>query len=68
MQLIANWRQAHKYWSIWVAGFWGAVGGVIILLGALLYDSFNWGVGALLVVASASFAVARYLKQPGTET
>ena len=69
LKLIENWRQAHKtYWSLWVAAFWGAVGGIIMLLGAFLYQSFNWWVGALLVVASTSFAVARYLKQPGTET
>jgi hypothetical protein len=58
----------HKKWSLWVAAFWGATGAVIVILSALLYQSFNWWVGVLLVTASASFAVARVLKQPGTES
>jgi len=67
MNLIENWRQGHKLWSIWVAAFWGAVGAIIVILSAFLYIHFDWWVGAVLIVASASFAVARYLKQPGTE-
>ena len=58
----------HKKWSLWVAVFWGAIGAVIVILSALLYQHFDWRIGALLIVASASFAVARVLKQPGTET
>ena len=58
----------YKKWSLWVAAFWGAIGAVIVILSALLYQHFDWRIGALLIVASASFAVARVLKQPGTET
>lgn len=54
-------------WSIWVAGFWGAVGALIIILSALLYEQFNWTTGFLLIAASVSIAIARFLKQPGTE-
>jgi hypothetical protein len=57
----------HKKWSLWVAAFWGAVGAVIVILSALLYQDFDWRIGALLIVVSASYAVARVLKQPGTE-
>ena len=57
----------HKKWSLWVAAFWGTIGAVIVILSALLYQHFDWRIGALLIVASASFAVARVLKQPGTE-
>lgn len=68
MKLIENWRQAHKLWSVWVAAFWGAVGALIVLMSASLYSRFDWRVGGLLILVSASFAVARFLKQPGTET
>lgn len=59
---------AHRKWSVWVAAFWGAVGALILVLGALLYQRFDWRLGVLLIVVSASFAVARFLKQPGTES
>lgn len=59
--------KAVRLWSIWTAAFWGAVGAVIVILSAYLYNTFDWRVGALLVAVSASFAVARVLKQPGTE-
>ena len=64
MQLI---EAPHKKWSLWVAAFWGAVGALIVILSALLYQSFDWHIGALLIFVSASFAVARALKQPGTD-
>lgn len=64
MQIIET---PHRKWSLWVAAFWGAVGAIIVILSALLYQHFDWRIGALLIVASASFAVARVLKQPGTE-
>lgn len=57
---------AHKAWSVWVAGFWGAAGAIIIILSALLYQGFDWRIGLLLIVVSASVAIARFLKQPGT--
>jgi len=67
-RLIDNWKtELLRLWSVWVAAFWGAVGAVIVILSAYLYSTFNWWVGALLIVISASFAVARVLKQPGTE-
>jgi hypothetical protein len=60
-------RKPHKLWSIWIAGFWGAVGAVIVILSALLYQHFDWRIGTLLILASATFAIARVLKQPGTD-
>lgn len=69
MKLIDNWRsEAFRLWSVHVAAFWGAVGAVITVLGALLFDHFDWRTGLLLVVVSATFAAARFLKQPGTES
>lgn len=56
----------HRKWSLWVAAFWGAVGAIIVILSAMLYQHFDWRIGVVLIVASASFAVARVLKQPGT--
>jgi len=55
-------------WSIWMAGFWGFVGAAIIILTGLFYAEPNWLTGGLLIVASVSIAIARYLKQPGTES
>lgn len=69
MRLIDDWRaELARLWSVRVAAFWGAVGAVIVILSAYLYNTFDWRVGALLIFASASFAVARVLKQPGTES
>lgn len=56
----------RRAWSVLVAGFWGAVGAVIVILSALLGQRFDWRIGVLLIVVSASFAIARFLKQPGT--
>lgn len=68
MKLIDDaWSEAKRLWSVRVAAFWGAVGTLIIVLGAYLNYAFDWRVGALLVFVGASFAVARFLKQPGTE-
>lgn len=64
MKIIDDW---HRMWSLWIAAFWGAIGAVIAILSALLYVHFDWRLGVLLIAASASFAVARVLKQPGTE-
>lgn len=52
---------------MWVAAFWGAVGAIILVLSAYLYNTFSWWVGGLVIVMSATFAVARWAKQPGTE-
>jgi hypothetical protein len=58
----------HRKWSIWVAAFWGAFGAVITVLSALLYTEWDWRTGTLIVFMSATFAAARVLKQPGTDT
>lgn len=68
MKLIDDaWSEAKRLWSVRIAAFWGAVGALIMVLGAYLNYSFDWKVGLLLIVVGASFAVARFLKQPGTE-
>lgn len=54
-------------WSMWVAAFWGGFGALIVVLSAYLYSTFIWWVGVLVIVMSATFAVARWAKQPGTE-
>ena len=65
MKLIDNW---HTRWSVWLAAFWGAIGGLLVVLSALLYVNFSWAVGALVIVISATIAIARVLKQPGIES
>ncbi len=68
MRLIDDaYNEFKRLWSVRVAAFWGAIGAVIVILSAYLYTTFDWRVGALLIFVSASFAVARVLKQPGTE-
>jgi hypothetical protein len=68
VRLIDNWKtELGRLWSVRVAAFWGAVGAIIVILSAYLYSTFDWRVGGLLILVSASFAVARVLKQPGTE-
>jgi hypothetical protein len=68
VRLIHNWRaELARLWSVRVAAFWGAIGAIIVILSAYLYNTFDWWVGGLLILVSASFAVARVLKQPGTE-
>jgi len=64
IQLIED---IHGKWSIWVAGFWGAFGAVIAVLSAFLYTRWDWRVGALIIFMSATFAIARVLKQPGAD-
>ena len=66
MKLINDWRSAGKFWSLWVAAFWGAVGGAILILPAFIGVINPWVLGIVMLVMSASFAVARLLKQPGT--
>lgn len=65
--LDPDWRQAYKLHSVWIAGFWGAMGAVIVILSALLYQNFDWRIGGLLIIVSATFAIARFTKQPGAE-
>lgn len=68
MKLIDDWwTELGRLWSMWVAAFWGAVGALIVVLSAYLYSTFDWRVGALLILVSVTFAIARFLKQPGTE-
>lgn len=68
MRLIDNaWTEAKRLWSVRVAAFWGAIGALIVVLSAYLYNTFDWKVGVLLILISVSFSVARVMKQPGTE-
>lgn len=61
-------RVACRAWSVWVAGFWGGIGAIIVVLSAWLNQKFDLRLGALLIFVSVSFAIARFLKQPGTES
>lgn len=68
LRLIDDWKtEIKRLWTARVAAFWGSVGALIVILSAYLYNTFDWRVGGLLIIVSASFAVARFLKQPGAE-
>jgi hypothetical protein len=57
----------HKLASIWVAMFWGALGGVLSILPFLVNMGNILWLGPLIIFMSITFAVARFTKQPGVE-
>jgi hypothetical protein len=66
MKLIGD--GCKHLWSLWAAGFWGFIGALVVILSALFYQAPDWKIGAALIAASISIAIARVLKQPGTES
>lgn len=66
MQILApEAKVAHKLASTWVAGFWGAVGmGLTIAPIFVTMGNVFW-FGPVLIIAGASFAIARFTNQPG---
>lgn len=65
--LVPDWRQAHRWSSIWVAAFWGFFGGVLVLLPTVFSLIPSWGLGLLIIVMSITFAIARVTNQPGAD-
>jgi hypothetical protein len=67
-RLINDWRSLwHKFWTIRIALFWGAVSGLLVV-----WPSFAGAVplpvyAAGSVVMTALLAVARLTKQPGVD-
>lgn len=69
MKLIDNWRrELRRLWSIRVAAFWGAVSGLLLIWPALADSIPIWAYAVGGITVSMSFAVARFLKQPGADT
>lgn len=69
VRLIENWRTEFKrLWTIQVCAFWGALCGLVAIWPALV-DAIprNWFI-VLGMAMPATIAVARLLKQPGTDT
>jgi hypothetical protein len=65
--LVSNWRQAHKFATVWIALFWGAVSGAYYALPAF-YESIDRFDFALLCIGmSLLLVVARITHQPGVE-
>lgn len=72
LRLIEGWDK--EFWRLWsnrVAIFWCAIGS-FVMVAALVSDEAKsvlgpWHFGLILFVASFSFSLARFLKQPGTE-
>lgn len=56
---------AHKLASTWVAGFWGIVSMAIMISPIFVNMGNIWWLGPILLLASASFAIARFTNQPG---
>ena len=66
---VAEWRDVLKRtWSIRVTAFWGAVSGLILIWPAIDTVLPVWFYALGGVVISMVWAVARVLKQPGTDT
>ena len=63
--LVPDWKSAHHWATIWVAGFWGAVGIGIILAPIFITMGNIWWTGPLLLLAGISTAIARVTNQPG---
>jgi hypothetical protein len=67
-RFIDGWRAEFlRLWSMRVVAFWGAVFGLILVwpgLASAMPPLLYAGMGVLMC---ASFAVARFLKQPGTD-
>ena len=59
---------AHRLASTWVAGFWGAVGAMILLIPSVTDMENIWWLGPLMILMAASFAIARFTNQPGADT
>ena len=56
---------AHKLASTWVAGFWGIVS-MALMISPVFVDMGNvFWLGPILLLASASFFIARFTNQPG---
>ena len=64
---IDNWRNGHKLATIWVAGFWGAFGGLLTILPFFIDMQNIWWLGPLVIFMAITMAVARFTKQPGVE-
>ncbi len=68
VRLIEGWRaEIKRLWSVRVAVFWGAIGGLLLCWPALAdtIPTKAYVVGGMLI--AATIAGARMLKQPGTE-
>jgi len=66
-RLVDDWRASHRWWSVRVALFWGAVNGAVMGLSGLSGFIDPWLFLGLNVVGYATIAVARLLKQPGLD-
>ena len=66
--LIDRWsRRWHRFWSVRIALFWGAVCGLVAV-----WSSFSdvlplWVFAGASVVMNMALAVARLTKQPGAD-
>jgi hypothetical protein len=68
LKLIDNWfQEAKRLWSVRVALFWGAISGLILVWSAFSDVLPLWLYATGGIVASAAFAAARLLKQPGAD-
>lgn len=71
MRLIANWRKAHKLWSIRVAlsgvVFWSALSGLWIIWPAFVERVPLWFYAIGGVLMSVALGIARSFKQPGLD-
>ena len=57
----------QKLASVWVAAFWGVFGSAIWVLTAFVNIENGYWLGPLILFMAATFAVARFTKQPGAE-
>lgn len=65
--LVDDWRRAHRFRSVQLAGFWCALNGAVLSLAAF-QDAINpWLFLGLNTAGYAIIGIARVTKQPGLD-
>lgn len=68
MKLVCKWLDSSwKRHAVFASLFWGAVAGLIMVWPVLMTVLPIWAFVLGGVVISAGFALAKFLKRPGTE-
>lgn len=63
--LDPDWKIAHKCASTWVAAFWGSFGIGLTMASIFVNQGNVFWLGPILILAGASFGIARFTNQPG---
>lgn len=59
--------ELRSRWSVWVAVFWSIIYGIILIWPGIAGSIPTKAYAAIGIITGASYGVARWLKQPGTD-